>query len=322
MIIFLYGPDTFRSRRLLKEMKDKFIKDVDQDSDSLDIIDGQTTTVSDISAKINTGSLFTQKRLVIIEDIFRNKKTTIFGELLEILKKIADDDEKIIIFRDSELNAKGSMLKGEAKKLFAYLLKQKYVQEFKLLQDASLFSFIKKEASSYGKDISRDAANELVKRSGGDLWLTTQGIKKASLSSPEKIIESAQIKEMTSAAFSEDIFSFTDAIGAKNKKLSLKILEEQYAAGVSDEYLIAMLIRQFKILLQLDTANQTKLTPDKIAADLKLHPFVVKKGLAQAKNFTKKQLLEYLNKLIYLDFSNKTGGVDLKTEITLLIASV
>ena len=201
-------------------------------------------------------------------------------------------------------------------------MKQKYVQEFKLLQDASLFSFIKKEASSYGKDISRDAANELVKRSGGDLWLTTQGIKKASLSSPEKIIESAQIKEMTSAAFSEDIFSFTDAIGAKNKKLSLKILEEQYAAGVSDEYLIAMLIRQFKILLQLNTASQTKLTPDKIAADLKLHPFVVKKGLAQAKNFTKNQLLNYLNKLINLDFSNKTGGVDLKTEITLLIANV
>ncbi len=48
MIIFLYGPDTFRSRRLLREMKDKFIKDADQDGDSLDIVDGQSATISSL----------------------------------------------------------------------------------------------------------------------------------------------------------------------------------------------------------------------------------------------------------------------------------
>ncbi len=322
MIIFLYGPDTFRSRRLLREMKDKFIKDADQDGDSLDIVDGQSATISEINEKINTGSLFTKKRMVIINDIFKNKKTTILAELLEILKRVATDDEKVIIIRDGELGGKEASLKADAKKLFTFLLKQKYVQEFQLLKDNGLLSFIKKESNLYGKDISVAAATELVKRTGGDLWLVTQGIKKAALISEEKIISLELIKEATAETFSEDIFALTDALGARNKKLALKIMEEQYLAGASDEYLIAMLIRQFRILLQLSEAAASRLATDKIAQELKLHPFVVKKGLQQAKNFTSSQLLSYLNRLLKFDFNNKTGGSDLKTEITLLIAGI
>lgn len=322
MIIFLYGPDTFRSRRLLHEMKDKFIKDADQGGDSLDIVDGQNAAISEINEKINTGSLFTKKRMVIINDIFKNKKTTIFSELLEILKRVAADDEKIIIIRDGELGTNRASLKADAKKLFTFLLKQKYVQEFKFLKDNALLGFIKKEANSYSKEISASAAAELVKRSGGDLWLITQGIKKAALISEEKIISLELIKEMTAETFSEDIFALTDALGARNKKLALKIMEEQYLAGASDEYLIAMLIRQFRILLQMSEAAASRLTPDKIAQELKLHPFVIKKGLAQARNFTSSQLLSYLNRLLKFDFNNKTSGSDLKTEITLLIADI
>jgi DNA polymerase-3 subunit delta len=303
-------------------MKDKFIKDADQDGDSLDIVDGQNVNISEINEKINTGSLFTKKRMVIINDIFKNKKTAILTELLEILKRVAADDEKIIIIHDGELGGKEASLKVDAKKLFAYLLKQKYVQEFKFLKDNGLLSFIKKEANLYDKDISTTAATEIVKRTGGDLWLVTQGIKKAALISEEKIISLELIKEMTTETFSEDIFALTDALGARNKKLALKIMEEQYLAGVSDEYLMAMLTRQFKILLQLSEAANSRLAPDKIAQELKLHPFVVKKGLAQARNFTSAQLLSYLNRLLKFDFNNKTGGSDLKTEITLLIAGI
>ncbi len=322
MIIFLYGADSFRSRRLLQEMKTKFIKDTDHDSDSLGLVDGQTTDLKEINEKINTGSLFTKKRMVIIEDIFKNKKTKIFTEILPYLKKAETDEEKIIIFHDSELNEKGSMLKADAKKLFAFLLKQKYVQEFQRLKDAGLLSFIKKEAEMNGKEIGMPAATEIIKRTGGNLWLISQGLKKASLSNEGKTISIEAVKEMTAEIFEENIFALTDALGGKNKKLALQILEEQYSAGVSDEYLIAMLIRQFKILVQINAALDSRLTPDSIASKLKIHPFVAKKGVAQVRNFSKQQLLNYLNKLIQLDFSSKTGGGNIKVELTMLIAGL
>lgn len=322
MIIFLYGADSFRLKRMLQEMKNKFVREVDAESNSLDVIDGQAAELKTIEEKINTGSLFARKRMIIIENIFKNKKTTIFAELAAKLKKIADEDSLIIIFRDGELDTKDFPLKAEAKKLFSFLTKQKYVQEFKLLSAASLLSFIKSEALSYGKTIAAEAANELVRRTGGDSWLVAQTIKKASLGTEDKIINKELIKEYSTEAFSEDIFSLTDAIGAKNKKRALQILEEQYAAGLEDEGVIAMLIRHFKILIMLSEADSSGLKPDKLAQELKLHPFVVKKGIIQARNFTLEQLKQYLNQLISLDFYNKTGQSQAKTELVLLLLNL
>lgn len=322
MIIFLHGVDSFRSRRMLQEMKDKFIREVDTEASSLDVIDGQTADLKMIDAKINTGSLFTRKRLIIIEQIFKNKKTKIFAELAAYLPKVVDNDNLILIFRDETLDGKTSSLKTDAKKLFSFLSKQKYVQEFKKLTPSGLLSFIKLEAKLYNKEISASVATELAKRTNGDLWLITQGVKKAAFRHSNQEISLADIKEATAEAFNENIFSLTDAIGAKNKRLALRILEEQYAAGLSDEYLLAMLIRQIKILLQVNLAIADGLKPEAVASQLKLHPFVVKKGIVQSKNFSKQQLKNYLNRLIALDHANKTGGNDIRSELILWLAEL
>ena len=47
MIIFLYGPDTFRSRRKLKEIKDKFIDQVDKSALNVEALDGTKLEMAD-----------------------------------------------------------------------------------------------------------------------------------------------------------------------------------------------------------------------------------------------------------------------------------
>jgi len=322
MIIFFYGPESFLKKRKLQELKDRFIKEIDVESNSLEVLDGQTIDLKTLNEKINTGSLFTAKRMIIINQIFKNKKSKIFSELATYLAKIANEDDKIIVFVDDELNTKKTPLTTEQKKLFNFLIKQKFIQEFKPLTNAGLMNFIKKEANSYHKEISPSAALELIKKTGSDLWLISQSIKKAALSQEEKIISLETINATATEIFNEDIFSLTDAISAKNKKLALKILEEQYAAGLEDEGIIAMLIRQFKILILIMEANKNGIRPDKIASELKIHPFVTKKGLMQIKNFRLEQLKQSLNDLISLDFANKTGATNIKLELTLFLTSL
>lgn len=320
MIIFLYGGDTFRSRQMLREMKIKFVKDVDPEAQSLSVVDGASADLAEISEKINTGSLFVKKRLVVIENIFKNKKEKIFAALADYLKKLSAGDDNIIIFWDEELDTKEKPLKAENKKLFAFLAKQKYVQRFDLLTNTQLLGFIKKEAGKLGKNINSPAASALISLTGGDPWLINQNLKKLAFYTPQEIIIEADVKEMVAGSFAEDIFAFTDALSSKNKPLASRLLEEQLAAGLSDEYLLTMLIRQFKILLQIKGALDEKVNPGEIAGRLKLHPFVVKKGALQAKNFTRAALQAYLDRLIRLDFLNKTGQGDIKTELTLLIS--
>jgi len=322
MIIFLYGADTFRSRRLLQDMKNKFIREIDPESNSLNMLDGQTTTLKEIAEKINTGSLFVKKRLIVIENIFKNKKNNLFAELVEYLKKFSKGDENIIIFWDEELNAKEKSLKAEAKKLFTFLSKQKFTQEFKSLTNAQLLTFIKKETAIYQKDINVPAASLLINLTNGDLWIMANEIKKLSFYSKNKIISSEDVKDMVVGFVNEDIFALTDALSAKNKSLATKLLEEQSAAGLSDEYLLTMLIRQFKILLQIREALDAKVSPTDLASKLKIHPFVAKKGTLQARNFSSETLKNHLNRLIHLDFLNKNGLADIKTELTLLISGL
>lgn len=325
MIIFLYGADTFRSRRKLQELKTKFIKDVDTSSQSLSVLDGQTANLKEIAEKIGTGSLFVKKRMVVVENIFKNKKEKIFGELMEYLKRFTkqkNEKDNILIFWDEELGGKPKALKVEAKKLFTFLGKQDYVQEFTLLDSVKLLNFVKKEAESYNRSLSGPAATLLINLTGGDLWMLSREIKKLAFHAVGQAITPEEVKEMTASSFSENIFALTDALSAKNKNLAVKLLEEQYAAGLSDEYLLAMLIRQFKILWQLRAALDDKFNPAEMPVKLKLHPFVVKKGLLAARNFTAAGLKSYLNRLIRLDALNKTGATNIRTELTLLIAGL
>lgn len=322
MIIFLHGADAFRSRRLLQEMKNKFIAETDKDAGSLILVDGREASLKDLTEKINTGSLFVKKRLVIINDIFKNKKSGLFTELTDYLKRFTQNEEIIIIFIDEEVGGKESSLKVDAKKLFAFLGKQKFVQEFKLLNNLQLLTFIKKEAAKYNKEFLAKAAAQLLVTSGGDTWTIANDIKKLAFYSQTNIITEQDVNDLCVGAVSEDIFALTDALSAKNKAVALRLLEEQYAAGLSDEYLISMLIRQIKILLQIRSLLDTGANQSNIESKLKLHPYIIKKGLSQARNFSSPTLKEVLNNLVRLDFANKTGRSQIKTELMLLISSL
>lgn len=322
MIIFLYGADTYRSQCFLKELKEKFITNVDPGAFSLNTLDGRTINIDKISQHIGAGSLFVKKRMVVIENIFQNKKEKIWEDLLHYLNKLGDRDTEnnILIFREEEsVNSNKSMPAG-AKKLFNFLSQQKHVQEFKLLKGPALLSFIVKEAKKYHKKIDTGAATELLTRTNGDSWLLAGAIKKLAYYSSNSSINKQSVQEMVSGIYDENIFALTDALSARQKSAALRLLEEQYAAGLSSEYLLSMLIRQFKILGQLRAAMDGNTDQAKLALKLKLHPFVVKKGLSQAKNFSNNFLISTLNELVHLDYLSKNGKEDIKTKLFLLIS--
>jgi DNA polymerase-3 subunit delta len=322
MIIFLYGADAYRSKVALNNIKNKFIKEIDPEESSLSFLDGQNADLKTIISKLNTGSLFTKKRLSIIENVFKNKKSTIFSGLITYLKNLEKDDGNIVIFREEPANEKTKALNKEEKTFFDFLTKQKYSQEFKVLHGDALLVFMKKEAQSYNKEISLSAAKLLISYFGSDLWSISREIKKLAFSSEENIISLEATKKSAKESFEEDIFALSDAISAKDNKAAYSLLEKQKAAGLSDEYLLSMIIRQIKILLLVKDETKKNNDPAKIATKLKLHPYVVKKSLAQIKNFNETDLKNLFNRLINIDFLNKSGKSTLENELSLFISEL
>src|SRR3989339_832001 len=135
-------------------------------------------------------------------------------------------------------------------------------------------------------------------------------------------IQKEDILLMSRGNFNENIFALTDAISQKNKALALSLFEQELEGGTADTYLVHMITRQIKILLQIKEALEQGLTPRKIINKLKFHPFVVQKTSVQAKNFTLAKLKNILSLLVYIDQKIKTGKVDAKTGLELLIVKI
>lgn len=333
MIIFLYGNDTYRCRAKLNELKAKYIAEVDKNGQSIIAINGEKAEIKEIMEAVAAPSLFARKRLVIIENILGSKSLLapvfeIFDKLSKQEKKADNKDDNIIIFYD-EISGE----KMGKNKLFNFLLKQKFVQQFKPLSNTETANWIKREVLARGGNISLRSANILAGLVGNDLWQISNDIDKLisyrlaqsrQLSGAETAVEinSGDIAAMAKGRFDENIFALTDAISQKNKPEAIRLLEEELDNGLAETVLLHMITRQFRILLQVKEALALGQSARKIAGELKLHPFVVQKSANQARNFSLEFLKSVFSHLIKLDRRLKTGQGDLRADLALVIAKI
>ncbi len=348
MIIFLFGEDTYRSRQKLKQLKEKFIREVDPSGSSLTVLNGETVKMKQIGESIGPGTLLAKKRMIIIEDLFTNKDQTILNKVYEYLKNKKSEDN-IVIFWDHSIKIKKTRNKETAVKidasgrerplakqqsqLFKFLDNKKYAQQFNQPSNTEATTWTKKEAEKRGGKITYQAAQLLTSLVGSDLWQINNEIDKLlsyKLSREPKLtkggeiisIEVEDVEMLVRGSFDENIFALTDAISNRNKAIATKLFEEQIEAGLADAYLINMIVRQFRILLQIRQALDSGMSSRKMISALKLHPFIVQKGINQVRRFNLDSLKSILSKLVEIDFKMKTGRADAKTMLNVLIAKI
>src|SRR4030042_2898492 len=219
MVIFLYGSDTFRSLKKLKEIKEKFLKTVEGGSLNLTELDGEKLNFADFKKEISTVSFMSLKRLVVCKNIISKGKNKNFQkEIIDFLKK-DDDNESIILFWEEE--------KKEKEPLSKYLLSlhsrrpcstagspiadKIYFQEFEPLKGAALKNWIVTTAKEKGGRIDGAAANALAERAGSDLWQMNNELDKLISFSPDISVE--KVKKFEKGKDDENFFILTDQIG-------------------------------------------------------------------------------------------------------------
>lgn len=341
MIIFIYGEDTYRSFQKVKTLKEKFVREVDSIGGGIDFIDGKTATIQELSQKNNTASLFSRKRMIIIDDVFLNDN--ISEDLIAYLKRNkaheSDDTKNILVFRDSSIktieksykkqivqtnsSGRSNPLKLKFSKLFNFIVENKaYVEEFKLLSNLELEQWIISEVEKLKGEINPPAIQTLIALVGNDLWTLSSEINKLVFykkSDKDNIIKKEDVFEMVKGSFDQKIFDLLDLITSKNSRLAVKFLEEQYEAGLNEQYIWHMITNQIKTLLQIKQGVQDGQNNIEIASSVKVHPFVVKKGIIQANKFSASQLREVFSDLLKIDFKFKTGQGDTKMLLDLFI---
>ena len=98
MLIFFYGADSFRINRAVKEIKNKFIKEINPEETAVSIIDGESIEKNDLLKELSLNSLFAEKKLLIVNNIFKSKKEVIFSDLLTKLNYLETEKNIITVF--------------------------------------------------------------------------------------------------------------------------------------------------------------------------------------------------------------------------------
>ncbi len=304
MIIFLYGPDTFRSRQKLKELKNKFIKDVDASGINMQTLDGNTASPEAFENALITLPFLAKKRMVIIENILASKRgeksLEAIGGLIE--KKFLENT--IIIFWEESLDAK--KLKNPFVKK---LLKEKYAYSFELLSPKDLLVWIRNAVKGLGGDISLEAAQFLCDAIGNNLWEMHTELEKLASFKQKKEITLADIRDLSGAEIDENIFGLTDAIGNKNKKSALSLVQKFLSAGMSPSELLHKCLWLTRNLLMVKSfvQNNERASQQDVARELGLHPFIARKSLSQIKNFDLVNLKTMHEKILNIERKIKTG---------------
>ena len=296
MLIFLHGSDTYRTRKKLREITEKY-QNTNKTLAAITSWDCSFVDVSDITQALLAPSLFQEKKLHIIENAFLRK---------EWEETALEQNDHIIVFFEQGTPDKRTTL-------YKYLSKKALAQEFVLLEGAKLNHWIQKEFSRYGISTQQNVVDKLALEVGNDLWQLSNEIRKL-VAFGQDAVEKQDVDLLVKQNFQTNVFATIDAIAVKNKKKALDLIFEHSEKNDSPFYILSMLAYQFRTLLAIKDAKDPQ--------QLKLHPYVLKKSLQAAKLFSREELERIYKKLFQIDLQTKTGRVDVQTALYLFASAV
>ena len=321
MLFFLYGEDDYRSQEKLKQIKEKFIEKVDESGYNIVTLD-EKITVEKFTKEFSQTGFLASKKLIIIKNLLRQILTKDLAEvILDYLGKFKEDkEENIIVFYENNLShSKKNPLAGDKLKLFKKLNSFKYSQEFNKLSDYKVVEWIQEKFKENGKNIDKKLANKFFALVGNNLRFLKNEISKISNYNQESEIKEKSVDELVSASLNDDIFLFSDKLANRKKVEALKLLNEQLLSGVNPVYLMTMIIRQFRILLQIKSALEEGVSRGQLAKYLSLHPFVITKSIASAQLYSLEELKSIYQRLLNLEKKIKSSGLKSKTLLNLFV---
>ncbi len=322
MIIFVYGPDSFRSRAYLHKMMDKFKLERDPA--------GYNTTMLDCLAKENASRVISEicaapflaeKRMVIAKHVIGSKETAIKEELLKRISAGTIPETTVLVIYEAEDSYKAKL----DKELFDILQKEKYKEHFKKLEPAELKAWILQEITARGGSIQNNALEYVAANGSSDTWelsnILDQMVAYARAKSPEKgEITLEIVKLFIPEAVDDNIFNLVDAIIAGQKEKSFAMIRAQYNTGEDSGYVFSMILRQFRILLQIKDAQARGIQPD--AKAMGLHPYVLKKTMSGVQKYSFENLKTEYEKLLDIDIQTKTGSGNQSLMLDIFVGSL
>ena len=265
-------------------------------------------------------------RLTIVKDLFSSKPPkSLVDQIIDYLPQLPDSTR--LFFLESKTLPKNSRLLKLAEQS-----EKGFARGFNLPEGAALDRWIREQVAARNGRIQPRAVNDLsvtfgsMAKSGNNkapiLEILANELDKLVLFKGEDEITIEDVALLSPYAAQANIFDLVDAIGNRNSKQASLLLQKKLSEGADPFSLFPMIVRQFRLLIQVKALAETGSRPPAISQTLKLHSFVTGKVYQQSQGFSLTQLEKIYSHLLDIDVGVKSGRQDMTTALNLLVAGL
>lgn len=316
MIKLFYGQDIYSLNCELKEIEKEFF-DPNMGDINISRFDASGLTPEFLIRSASAIPFFSDKRLVIVKNFLLESKDEKFRDyIFESLNKFPDS--LVLIFAEEGQPNKTT-------KLFKKLAKLPGSKEFPLRVGFELEKWLSEYGKSIGTTIAIPATKALISAVGNNSHRLINEVDKLTTyvhSQGRDQIEVADVEEMVAYENDPNIFDFIDALGNRNGRIAFKIFNDLIQSGKNENYILTMIVYQFRNMLLVQDLISRGVQKPKIASEASLHPFVVTKTINVLRSYDMPTLKRIYGRLLQTDIDIKTGRLEAKLALEKLLADL
>lgn len=289
----------------------EIIKKNDFSNASISKYDLSEGLLDDALEDLNTYGLFSDKKIVIINNF--DKMDPLLNNIEELLKYVENSSSLNLLFVVSD--------KYDDRKKIIKDLKKK-MEFIKISTDPVEFT----KSCLEGYKIENGVINLLVNNTLGDVTrLYNECNKLKTYKINDKYISKDDVEELSFKKLgdsTEITFQFSRALAEKDKKSALILYQELLNYKIEPLSIIGLLASQFRIMYQVKSLEEKNMRNDEIASILKEKPYRITKTRELTRYYSKKEILDLMIKLEDIDLKIKTTSVDANTLVQLFILNI
>ncbi len=299
-LYLFFGDEIFVKNMYLEKMKSLIPDGGFADFNSI-YLEAADMTPDKVDDALNSFPMMADKKLVVVKDsgVFKSASQEIKDFCQERLSDVPD--YVLLIFDEREVDKRSITYKAVAKHGLPV--------EFAYMKDYEVSAWVVREVQKTGKKISKDSADYLVAMCDAGIANVKNELDKLINYSDGEIYRS-DIDKVVSKPMGIVVFEITDALIAGNGDKAMEVVLRMRENRESAFNILYLLSSAFDKMLYCKLMLSEGASYDGIASKLKLAPFIVRKYIDGAKQFSEEFLTERVMKTAECDLAIKQGETD------------
>jgi len=312
-IYLFHGEEDFMIDEGIQLIIDKVL-DEGSKGFNLDVVYGSKTEAKDVVGHASSFPMMGKKRVVVVKEFEKLTGTDTEKEIVAAyVNKPLDSTILVLVSLEPDFR----------KKPFTDLKKRAELIECKPLYDNQVPPWIAERIRHQGREASVEVCRLIQAYVGNSLRSLQNELDKLYVfMGDRKKIALEDIAAVVGATKGFTVFELQNAIGRKDPKDAIKILERMLEVGQSPQMIIVMLTRFFTQLWKLTDMRSRRLPESEIAREIGVSPYFVKQIIEFRSNFDVQQIEENFKSLLEADTVLKSTSRDPRLVLDLLVLSL